>query len=303
MFRARGENLRSVYILLFLCIAFFFLEYQDAEKFGRLFSFDRTAVMNGEVWRLVTYQFTVTGHGWFFFPKPLVLFFTLLLLYLMGAAVEEEWGTRRFLTFFLISTLGSAAAAAYLDIPLLGSYFVNFSLLFVYATTFPQQTFYLFALVPIRVRWIAYMAALLLIAGAFAGGMANVAALAGAAASYLYYLSHRVRIVFRDDSEADEPTAEQQADTSAIRNAARFVAIKKAIAARSAVDIDRLIAQAERDVVRGVNICPPVDFKPENTDGYCIRCEGFPECSARYLLMNRPPAAPPDAPAVHEGTT
>ena len=304
MFRTRGENLRSVYILLFLCIAFFFLEYQDAEKYGRLFSFNRVAVMDGEIWRLFTYQFTVSGQGWFFFPKPLVLFFTLLLLYIMGTAVEEEWGTRQFLTFFLVSTLGSAAAAAYLGIPLLGSYFVNFSLLFVYATTFPQQTFYLFAVVPIRVRWIAYLAALLLIAGAFSGGIANVAALAGAAASYAYYLSHRIRIVFRDeDAPVSEDVPEPQADTGAIRNAARFVAIKRAIAAKSAVDIDRLIAQAERDIVRGVNVCPPVDFKPENMDGYCIRCEGFAECSARYLLMNRPAAPPPDAPPVPERTT
>jgi len=49
-----------------------------------------------------------------------------------------------------------------------------------------------------------------------------------------------------------------------------------------------------------VNICPPADYKPENPDGYCIRCEGFAECSTRFLKANRPassvqstaPAAP-----------
>ena len=40
MFRSRGENLRSVYILLFLNIAFFLLQHQDGEKFARLFTFD-----------------------------------------------------------------------------------------------------------------------------------------------------------------------------------------------------------------------------------------------------------------------
>jgi membrane associated rhomboid family serine protease len=299
MFRTRGENLKAIYILLFLNIAFFFLEYQDATKYARLFSFEKGALLDGEIWRLFTYQFTQSGQGWFIFPKPLVLFFTLLLLYIMGSALEEEWGTAHFLSFFAISALGSAGAAAYLGIPLLGSYFVNFSLLFAYATTFPQQTFYLFGAVPVRFRWIAYIAALLLIAGVFAGGAANVAALVGAAASYIYYLSQRIRIVFRDEDPEEEPV--EKSDGSAIRNAARFVAIRKAVAAKSATDIDRLIGQAERDIVRGVNICPPVDFKPENTDGYCIRCEGFAECSARYLLMNRPPAEPPAA--VPEQTT
>jgi membrane associated rhomboid family serine protease len=300
MFRSRGENLRSIYILLFLTIAFFFLEYQDAEKYARLFSFERGAVAAGEVWRVFTYQFTQAGQGWFVFPKPLVLFFTLLLLYLMGSSVEEEWGTWNFLTFFAISTVGSAIAAAALGIPLLGSYFVNFSLLFAYASTFPQQTFYLFGAVPVRIRWIAYVAALVLIAGVFAGGRSNIAALVGCATSYAFFLSQRVRvIVIREQDAIDE---DEMPDGTAIRNAARFVAIKRAINSGNATEIDRLIAQSERDIVRGVNICPPPDFKPEHHDGYCIRCEGFAECSARLMMMKRPPAAPPEN-AVPEGTT
>jgi hypothetical protein len=31
-----------------------------------------------------------------------------------------------------------------------------------------------------------------------------------------------------------------------------------------------------------------VDFKPDHTDGYCIRCEGFAECSVRFLSIHRP---------------
>lgn len=300
MFRTRGENLRSIYILLFLTIAFFFLEYQDAQKYAQVFSFERNAVASGEVWRLFTYQFTVAGQGWFVFPRPLVLFFTLLLFYLMGTAVEEEWGTWNFLSFFAISSVGSAVAAAGLGIPLLGSYFVNFSLLFVYASIFPQQTFYLFGMLPVRIRWIAYIAALVLITGVFAGGRSNWAALAGAAASYVFFLSQRVRVIVIHEKDAIDE--DEMPDGTAIRNAARYVAIKRAINSGSASEIDRMVGIVERDVVRGVNICPPADFKPENNDGYCIRCEGFSECSKRLLMMKRPAAAPPEN-AVPEGTT
>ena len=292
MFRSRGENLNSVYILLFLIIAFFFLEYQDAPKYARLFSFERNAVADGEVWRLFTYQFTQAGQGWFAFPRPLVLFFTLLLFYLMGSAVEEEWGTWNFLTLFAISSVGSAVAAAGLGIPLLGSYFVNFSLLFVYASIFPQQTFYLFGALPVRIRWLAYIAALVLITGVFAGGRANVAALTGAAASFAFFLSQRVRVIIIRESEAVDE--DHMPDGTAIRNAARFVAIKRAVNSGNATEIDRMIGVCERDVVRGVNVCPPVDFKPENSDGYCIHCEGFSECSVRLMMMKRPAAAPPE---------
>jgi membrane associated rhomboid family serine protease len=286
MFRSRGENLHSVFVFLFLTIAFFLLEYQDAAKYARLFSFDRDAVMGGEIWRLFTFQFTQSGQGWLAFPRPLVLFFTLLLLYLMGDALEEAWGTRHFLILFCVSTLTAAGVAAYLAIPLLASYFVNFTLLFVYASAFPRQTFYLFNAVPIRVQWLAVIAALLLVFGVVAGGAANTAAFAGAAAGYLYFLSQRVRL--KETPEPDSAPVAETPESIAVRNAARFVGIKRAVTSRSLAEVDRLRAQFEREIVAGVNVCPPVDYKPEHTDGYCIRCEGFAECSARYLALHRP---------------
>ncbi len=295
MFRSRGENLHSVFVLLFLTIAFFFLEYQDGVKYARLFAFDRDSVLHGEVWRVLSFQFTQSGQGWFAFPKALVLFFNLLLLYLMGDALEEEWGTRHFLTLFAFSTLVTAGVASYLDVPLLGSYFVNFTLLFVYASAFPHQTFYLFGVLPIRVRWIAGLAALLLLVGVLMGGGDNAAAFAGAVAGYVYFLAHRVRVLHPAEPEPDLVEEQPVANTIAVRNAARFVAIKRAVANSTIGDIDRLIAQCTRDTVPDVNICPPADYKPENSDGYCIRCEGFAECSARYLTLNRPRTAPADA--------
>ena len=288
MFRSRGENLRSVFVLLFLNAAFFLFERQDPEKYARLFSFNRDAVVQGEYWRLFTYQFAQTGSGW---VEVLSLFVTLLLLFMMGSALEEEWGTFHFLTLFVVSTLGSAGVAAYLGVPLLRAYFVYFTLLFVFASAFPHQTFYLMG-VPVRVRVIAGVSLFVLLYGVFTGGLANIAALGGMVAAYLYYLSHRIRVTFVAAGDA-ESIPQVRIDTTAIHNAARFAAIKQALAKESQADADRLIGLCEREVVAGVNICPPPDYKPENVDGYCIRCEGFAECSARYLRANRPAAAAP----------
>lgn len=294
MFRSRGENLRSVFILLFLNVAFFLLEHQDPETYARLFRFDAEAVAAGEIWRVVTWQFTQAGAGWI---EALSLFITLLLLYMMGTALEEEWGTWNFVSLFAISTAVTAGVAAYLGIPLMGTYFVYFTLLFVYAAAFPQQTFYLFGAVPVRVRVLAAFALAVLVYGAISGGTANLAALAGAAAGYIYYLSHRVRIrIVPVTAEEVEEPPQVRIDTTPIANAARFTAIKHAISSRSDVEIERLLNACERDITPGVNICPPVDYKPENADGYCVRCEGFAECSARYLRTNRPVTAP--APSV-----
>ena len=302
MFRTRGENLRSVFILLFLNVAFFLLEHQDPEKYARLFRFDANAVAAGEVWRVFTYQFTQAGTGWI---EALSLFITLLLLYMMGSAVEEEWGTWNFLALFTISSLTSAGVAAYLGVGLMGTYFVYFTLLFVYASAFPQQTFYLFGAMPVKVRVLAAFALAVLVYGSFSGGMANLAALAGAVAAYVFYLSHRIRIRIVTVSEVEEEVPQVRIDTTPIHNAARYTAIKQAIANQSAVDVDRLLTQCEREIVANVNICPPADYKPEHADGYCVRCEGFAECSVRYLRamsgLWRAPAL--SAPAISTPTT
>jgi hypothetical protein len=79
-----------------------------------------------------------------------------------------------------------------------------------------------------------------------------------------------------------------------MRNLTRVTAVKKVLATGSDVDIDRLISIAEREIVRGVNICPPVDYKPEHSDRYCVRCEGFAECTARHMRLNRPKRAEAD---------
>jgi membrane associated rhomboid family serine protease len=294
MFRSRGENLRSTYILLFLNVAFFLLQYEDGQKFARLFGFDRNGVAAGQVWRLFTYQFAQAGHvGLFSIPPVLTLFLNLVLLSLMGFAVEEEWGTGNFLRFYLISTIATAIVAAWFNTPLMGSFFINFTLLFVYAALNRDQTFYLSTILPIRVTFLAWMALAALLTGVFFGSKTNLAALAGAVAGFVYFLSQRMRMVAvaATNSAAASPARNAEADAVAAvtRNVTRVAAMTKALATGSHSDIDRLIGLAEREKVNGVNVCAPIDFKPDHADRYCIRCEGFAECTARHLRLNRPP--------------
>jgi membrane associated rhomboid family serine protease len=297
MFRNRGENLRSIYILLFLNVAFFLLQRQDPAKFARLFAFDWNPFSHGEIWRAFTYQFMHAGHvGFITIPAVVTLFLNLILLTLMGTSVEEEWGTFHFLNFYLVSTLTTAAVAAYLGVPLLGSFFINFTLLFVYATLNREQMFYLLVL-PIRVTLLAWLALAALVAGVFFGGRSNLAVLIGAAAGYVYFLSQRVRVVA-------VPPRQQGREDSVVpmmtKNLARVAGTKKALSTGSQKEIDRLIALCEREIVPGVNVCPPVDYKPEHSDRYCVRCEGFAECTARHLRLNRPAPVPTSSEIVPE---
>src|SRR3954452_14872894 len=113
----------------------------------------------------------------------------------MGFAVEEEWGTGNFLRFYLISTLATALVAAWFSTPLMGSFFINFTLLFVYAALNRDQTFYLSTVLPIRVTFLAWLALAALLTGVFFGSRPHIAALIGAAAGFAYYLTQRAPAV------------------------------------------------------------------------------------------------------------
>lgn len=289
----RSENLNSIYILLFLNIAFFFLQIQDFGRYAQLFAFERSLFLGGQYWRILTYQFVQGGDT--IASQALSLFFNLLILYYMGSAVEEENGTRDFLLYVLLSLFGSAGVAFFLGIPLLGSFFVSFSLLFIFGTMFPEQTVFLIVF-PVKVKWLAYLGAGYLLFQVLMRNPVGISALGGAALSYGYFYigSGRFRPMrlratphpgFVQTPVVDDGGGE------ALRNRQRFDEMKRTLAADDPEKVGALIAKIQPDIVPGVNICPPADYKPEAEDGYCVRCEGFAECSVRYLKMKTGKAA------------
>jgi membrane associated rhomboid family serine protease len=296
MFRTRGENLRSVYVLLFLNFALFLLQRQDPDRYAQFFCFDRSAILHGEWWRLVTFQFVQGGQGLFFISPLVMLFLNCLFLYILGGTVEDEWGTRHFLTFYGLSLIGSAAVGFVINQPLLGSFFLSYSLLFAYASLYPDEVFYLFYVLPVRVKWFALVAVISLGYGVFFLRSPNsFSAVGGAILSYGYFWMERNLPARRPRGFA--VPKEKDADKlvqAATRNLARVAAVKNALVTANDAEIDRIIAMAEREITPGVNICPPADYKPESQDGYCVRCDGFAECTARHLRLNRPKAAPPE---------
>lgn len=271
------ENLKSIYVLLFLTVAFFFLQMQDPERYVSLFALHRQGVAGGELWRLFTFQFLAGSPFW--------LFFELLILWIMGSAVEEELGTARFLTFFLLANFVTAGIGLLLGVPLLGSYFSGLALLFAFAMRFPEHVFYLFFILPVKVKWLALVVLGISAFTALQGSAAMISALAGAGVG-VGYVALMLRMglpVRRRIRPHVRPVPPENADGSiAEKNQESFRRTQAAAAAGGSAateELDRLAA----NVTPGVNICPPSDFKPEGEDRYCLRCEGFAECSGRWL--------------------
>jgi membrane associated rhomboid family serine protease len=144
-------------------------------------------VLEGQLWRLLTYAFlhdpTNIWH----------ILVNMLLLYMFGRDVEDAYGPREFLAFYLVAAvLGGGAFLA--TMPgggtCLGASGAVIGVLVLSACRDPHQTVRLFFMLPCP----AWLAAVLLVAmdafnflGGVRNGIAVQAHLAGAAFAFLYY--------------------------------------------------------------------------------------------------------------------
>jgi membrane associated rhomboid family serine protease len=99
----------------------------------------------GEGWRLVTYLFL---HG-----SVLHLFLNMLALYVFGAELEQMWGTKKFVLFYVVSGVGAAIFSVItFTTPIIGASGAIMALLTMYAYHFPDRQLLLFFVFPVKVR-------------------------------------------------------------------------------------------------------------------------------------------------------
>jgi len=151
-----------------------------------------------QVWRLITYQFL---HG-----SVMHILFNMLGLFFLGPTLEQHWGSRRFLIFYL--SCGVAGALFYIllvavgslqPLPMIGASGAILGMLAACAILFPHFVVFLIVFpVPIRtaavILTLAYLASLITVAQNAGGDAAH---LAGMAAGAAYVVSQRWRGALR----------------------------------------------------------------------------------------------------------
>jgi membrane associated rhomboid family serine protease len=287
----RGQDLSPrLGLTLPLCglhFVFFFLTASDAARATTTFGFFPQLAF-ARPWTFLTYQFLHEG--------PLGLFFGTMILYIFGTALEAEWGTGEFTVFWFVATLGGSVAALVLGQPLSGWMPIDTSMLFAYAYLFPETVFYVMFVIPLKVKWLAYLTAGWLLFGfvmaAVKGfALAGLVNLVGACLGFLYFLVRhqalwRARKAARETVSAMKSAGAVRADSVLEKRNRelfpRVAARRSALKAGTEPVAGALEVELQRLVVPGVKICKPIDFKGDK-DGVCVRCEGFAECSLRYL--------------------
>src|SRR5438093_1732218 len=145
---------------------------------------DPARIRHGEVWRLITY---------IFLPQTLSLWIILALwfLWFIGEGLERAWGAFRLTLYFLVGVIGTTAAAFFF-----GAKFSNgmliVSLFFAFARFYPDEVIYILFILPMKIKWLAWIMGAFLVFGFVVNGPSYRMALVAAFANYLIFFGPEI---------------------------------------------------------------------------------------------------------------
>lgn len=121
---------------------------------GRMFSamlyFSPYAIIHHlQIWRLITFLFVPLD------TNPFFLILSLYFYWWIGSTLEREWGSTKFTVFYGVGVLFNiifgfifgGASATYL----------NLSMFFAFATLYPDMQVLMFFIIPVKVKWLAWI--------------------------------------------------------------------------------------------------------------------------------------------------
>ncbi len=144
--RTKGIPNLMLYIVIGTAVVYLMSEMAGNYTLYNLLVFNRQKILQGQIWRLITYPLTYR------IENLLLMAVSLFCYYSLGRAMENIWGTLRFNLFYFTGVVmmdvycmifGGTASVAYL----------NLSLFLSYATLFPDSQFLLFFIIPVK-AWI-----------------------------------------------------------------------------------------------------------------------------------------------------
>ncbi|MEX2528413.1 MAG: rhomboid family intramembrane serine protease [Gemmatimonadota bacterium] len=153
---------------------------------GRGFVYNWFAFLPADIltrpWGLVTYMF-VHGDFWHLFMNMLVLFF-------FGPPLEQQWGSREFIKYYLVCGLGGVLLSfLFVSNPILGASAAVYGVMLAFAVLWPEAPIYVWGIFPVKAKWLVGVLFLVTFLSAFGGaggGIAHFAHLGGLVAGFLY---------------------------------------------------------------------------------------------------------------------
>ncbi len=153
-----------------------------------------------EVWQLITYQFLHGGFGH--------ILFNMFALWMFGMEIENLWGGRKFLLFYLLSGVGAGLLHLFLSpvltggaAPTIGASGAVYGIMVAFALIFPDRPIYLYFFIPIKAKYLITFLILMefMLVDSVGSGVAHLAHLGGAIVGFFYVmLDKRTNVDLKD---------------------------------------------------------------------------------------------------------
>lgn len=111
--------------------------------------FNKTLILRGQVWRVLTFVFVPQEYNIFFLAVSLYFY------WLIGGTLEREWGSFKFDVYYLCGTLFSIVSGFLTGYAT--NYYLNLSLFLAFAILYPNFQVLLFFFIPIKMKWLAFL--------------------------------------------------------------------------------------------------------------------------------------------------
>lgn len=112
-------------------------------------AFNRSAVLRGQIWRLITFIFIP--------PDSSILFilFSLYFYWLIGNALENQWGAFRFNLYYLCGMICTVVAGMITGYAT--NSYLNLSLFLAFALMYPDYEVMVFFILPVKMKYLALL--------------------------------------------------------------------------------------------------------------------------------------------------
>jgi membrane associated rhomboid family serine protease len=148
---------------------------------------DRDLVLQGQVWRLVSFIILPPV------TNALFLIFGLMLFYVMGTALENQWGTFRYNFFLFVGYLASVGSVMFFREAKGTNSYLMASVLLAFAQLYPDYTIQLYFVLPVKVKYIAMLTWIIYAGALLDGTWATRAQVAAAIANFVLFFHSEIR--------------------------------------------------------------------------------------------------------------
>lgn len=264
--RTKGIPNLMLYISIASAIVYIMSMVDQSYTLYKILCFDRSAILQGQVWRLFTYPL-VYGVG---NPNLILVAISLLCYFSLGKAIENVWGTLRFNLFYLAGVILMDAFCLIFG-GRADAYHLNLSLFLSYATLYPNSHFLLFFFIPVK-AWIFALVDLVLVLGdvillSYGPFPRNLFPLIAIANYFLFFGKDVLNVI---------PVSWQANFARLFKKKSAVKAGQKPIPFQTAGSYQASTAAVKAPYTHRCTVCGRTDVSdPDLEFRYCSRCSGY----------------------------